>query len=378
MPSPLFKNALKAFQHQALREFRQTDAGKLVKDIERLGKGGKVSKHARDKIARKLKSAKQRELMKSILNETQAGSLISDVQKYARGSEKKELLESLFTALGPVGDLVKGLLRPSGRKLAGIDRELQSAANLLQAFGFKVQPPSRKPAAQRRAEKVDEAKELLESLGFTVEPPKRTRKRPVPEMPPVREDVTEDVRRIGGRERRYKPNDPILTGEMIPVSSSNVHSIGYIWNDDNPMKGTLQVRFLQSRKGGKSKGAGPLYYYYGVHPDVFDAFRRAASKGEFVWDRLRVRGTVSGHRYFYELKGITGGYVPRKATRYGPNEYFIRRRVKGQSRSTGQIREFESELEDQFAGRAQPQRPNFGVPNRGRSTVNRGRPSRGR
>lgn len=149
---------------------------------------------------------------------------------------------------------------------------------------------------------------------------------------------------------RGDPDDPIYRGEMIKVQSSNVHSIGYQYNDASPSKGTLLVRYLQGTK--QSKYAGPLYEYYDVHPAVFDSMRKASSKGKFVWDRLRVRGTVSGHRKQYKLAGISRGYVPRQAKRYGDNEYFVTRSVTGVN-TAGEKRQFKSGLPDRPVRRVQ-------------------------
>lgn len=147
---------------------------------------------------------------------------------------------------------------------------------------------------------------------------------------------------------RGNPDAPEYRGQMIAVTSSNVHSIGFEWNDRNPSQGTLLVRFLHKEKGGSAE-AGARYAYNGVHPSVFDSMRRAASKGKFVWDRLRVRGTVSGHRYQYRLEQAhKSGYVPRRAVRYGDREYFVGRQVTGTNTVTGQSRTLTSGRPDQF------------------------------
>jgi hypothetical protein len=143
---------------------------------------------------------------------------------------------------------------------------------------------------------------------------------------------------------RGDPDDPLYRGQMIAVQSSNVHSIGYQYNDASPSKGTLIVRYLHGKTGQKK--AGPQYEYYNIHPAVFDTFRNSASKGGFVWDRLRVRGTVSGHRKQYRLTGIVNGYIPRQAKRYGNNEYFVQRSMNATSTKTGETRKFQSSLPD--------------------------------
>lgn len=106
---------------------------------------------------------------------------------------------------------------------------------------------------------------------------------------------------------------PVIEGP-INVTSSNVHSIAYEHNqNDSYAPGNLLVRYL----GGDSKnrtGEGPLYRYHDVPVTIWKSFKLAASKGRFVWDELRVRGTISGHQYAYELAGTgNNNYVPRQA-----------------------------------------------------------------
>ena len=68
-----------------------------------------------------------------------------------------------------------------------------------------------------------------------------------------------------------------------------------------------------------------MYAYYDVPATVYTQFKSAASAGKFVWDRLRVRGTIHGHQYQYRLvsgqvsiqQGVSGVYIPRKATKRG-------------------------------------------------------------
>ena len=295
---------------------------------------------------------------------------------------RQSVWRALRSALDPLANLLRGLSgswnrggggagqppAPPGAFPAGdapdpirsnLDAAIRDAIGLLESQGYTVNAPGTQP----------------ESFGFRPadESASSVRFEPKVEMPGGGDVV------VGGRRRAANPNDPVFTGEMIPVESSNVHSIGFIWNTDDPMKGTLKVRFLHSAKGGNKKGPGPLYHYDGVHPDVFDAFIRANSKGGFVWDRLRIRGTVTGHRFHYELKGITNGYVPRKATRIGKNEYFVGRSAKFRNKN-GEVREFSSSLPDQFVqnlgggpgnrrrgpGGFVPAEPNRGRPNRGR------------
>lgn len=73
---------------------------------------------------------------------------------------------------------------------------------------------------------------------------------------------------------------------------------------------------------GARGGRGSMYCYFDVPPNVFTRMKAASSKGKFVWDALRIRGTIYGHQYRYQLvqgqvtPGV-GVYIPRKATRKG-------------------------------------------------------------
>lgn len=146
---------------------------------------------------------------------------------------------------------------------------------------------------------------------------------------------------------------------MIPVRSSNVHSIGYEWPDDSQggrRNGNLLVRFLGGT-GKQRTGHGALYRYKDVPREIFLAFQRAASKGAFVWDELRIRGSVAGHQYDYELAG-TGGdnYVPRQAglKRGQHGEFYLPRNFAGR-RSTlpeRQVRGARSTLTKDFRKKA--------------------------
>lgn len=166
---------------------------------------------------------------------------------------------------------------------------------------------------------------------------------------------------------RFKITDPEITGEMVPVTSSNVHSIGFQMNLKNPLASILLVRYLQGVRGNSQvKVAGPTYGYAGVHPKLFRQFTIANSYGKFVWDELRIRGTIAGAQYRYTLLQAVGGNIPRRALLINGIQY-LKRRVK---QTTDGKRTVRSELNHERIG---PYRPNA----RGASKVNRGNPDRG-
>jgi hypothetical protein len=263
---------------------------------------------------------------------------------------------STLKALGPAAPIVDLLLRAGGH--------------------FPGAKPDSVPDAAALEEALDAAEAFLRKHRphlFGESPGEGVRMQPDDRPLFEFQDAEDNTRRqVGGRTIYVSPDDPLATGEMIPVESSNVHSIGYDWNEANPMKGTLKVRFLQGdrKRGGKAKVAGPEYRYENVHPYVFEAMRRASSKGKFVWDRLRIRGSVSGHQFRYKLTGVAQGYVPRQATLRREsgelNQYFEKRRVTANTPSGKRV--ITSQLETRKMGRYQPDL---------RKVMSRGAPNRG-
>lgn len=70
--------------------------------------------------------------------------------------------------------------------------------------------------------------------------------------------------------------------DMIPVASSNIEAIGYAVDFRR-----LYVRF----------GDGAEYSYDSVPRAVYEAFLAAPSKGRFLWDVVRGKGTDSVYAY---------------------------------------------------------------------------------
>jgi hypothetical protein len=314
-------------------------------------------------------------------------------ERYARKRADEEILQQVFNALGPLGRVFEALLRPRGKPLTGnIQREQETAIKFLEAFGHHVIRPPGSKATEKQKERAF-AKQV-EKLGFKVVPattmPQTPPTTPTPGLKPLpgwaeharaqqakpqkpyeparRPRTTIDINFGDGKMRRVKLDDPIVTGEMVKVVSSNVYAIGFDINQHSPVIGTLKVRFWQT-EGATARGAkvpGALYYYYNVPTDIFRRFQRAASKGKFVWDNLRIRGTVSGHKFDYSLQGIARGYVPRKATLTAEGEIFAKRHFLGENTKTGERRLFQSQetaMVRPFNGRpnnGRPQGPNRG------------------
>lgn len=74
--------------------------------------------------------------------------------------------------------------------------------------------------------------------------------------------------------------------EIVYVSSSNVVAAAYDARTE-----VLMVEFRRYIKGaGAIAGGGPRYEYAGVNEATWRSFKRAGSKGKWVWSALRRRG----------------------------------------------------------------------------------------
>jgi hypothetical protein len=258
-------------------------------------------------------------------------------------------IEQLLTAI--LGGVQRGQ-RTFGNTLGGRDRGgvRGIVAEVLRRAGYSVTdtgvvlPPSGRmgspPPLPRR----------------TTPPPKPPKKPPsaVPPQPPQGEPPGGKPSPTG--KSRLKPQQPAKPGEeaeyaeeILTPQSSNVYSFSY-YRASGDKLGTLYVTFKASKlnpdglrhvkghggrqqlrgtlgsthSGGKSNEPGSQYGYYRVPPAIFTRMKAAVSKGKFVWDALRIRGTIYGHQYAYSLvqgQIVTGGksglYVPRRATQEG-------------------------------------------------------------
>lgn len=107
-----------------------------------------------------------------------------------------------------------------------------------------------------------------------------------------------------GKEREQLLKDPVnrfvQQAEKITngrdFSSSNVQ-----WCQYEIERNTLTISFQD----------GSVYEYYGVFPQEAKSLFQSRSKGTWVWDNLRIRGTVYGHR-----KQYTQIQNPRKGPRW--------------------------------------------------------------
>ena len=338
MGSPL----ITAAQKLALREWERSTLGQLMAQLSGRRAAGNAAPRELRELYNDLRQVAGQHPARRLFSEVLGENTAREVERYAAGGGWGGFLN----ALGPLGSLIRSMASP--KKLFGavdLDRELEAAATVIKAFGGGVLPPNATIAEQRAIA------ERLKSLGWQVDEPGKpgTPAGAPPKKPPKSRRVTEDVDFGNARPKLIRKDDEVFTGEMIEVESSNVHSIGFRVDDPEQMRtrtGTLLIRFLATHPGGPRVGPGPMYEYRNVPVEVFLRFRKAASAGKFVWDNIRVRGTVSGHQYAYDLADIQGSYVPRQAglKRGQSGEWFLTRTFTG----------IKSKLPPQMAGMTGP------------------------
>lgn len=112
------------------------------------------------------------------------------------------------------------------------------------------------------------------------------------------EQRNEERRRyLAEQEAMLDPLARFLHGEMVSVISSNVSQIQYDFD--------LKLLYVIYLNGG-------WYQYALVTPEEAAAFFNAGSKGKWVWDVLRQRGTQFGWKKPYTFMGFNlGGYKPK-------------------------------------------------------------------
>lgn len=160
-----------------------------------------------------------------------------------------------------------------------------------------------------------------------------TRQKPVEYVP----DTAYNDYTLGGLMTFPDDEDNFWDSEILTPESSNVYSFAY-----DKRRGILYVTFRAPGEaismvrgtntctgeeysyGVRPNERGPMYAYGSaarpIPETLYNEMVSATSKGRFVWDRLRVCGSVWQHQYPYALvsPSMAGEmYVPRKATKLG-------------------------------------------------------------
>jgi hypothetical protein len=261
-------------------------------------------------------------------------TMVQTMEQYRRrGAAEWRVVKRFLASLGPAGALIRSMVEPN-QPAPKIQRHLRQAAALIKAWGGNVIPGGWGSVAEITGG-IESSITNLQHRGYQVARPGQ---RVHPRMHPAAAEAQPEERtvRINGVE--YPKNHPVVTGKFVRApSSTNVYEFGY--DVDNHF---LYVRYQESHERGTRGGPGPLYRYTAVLPYQFITLYNAGSKGRWVWDNLRIRGTISGHQHGWELVGVMEGQmVPRRATvkpvmgttrggrpkKLGSQEWFVLRQV---------------------------------------------------
>jgi hypothetical protein len=389
MPSPLFQLAARAARTAAVRGFEQSDMGKLMRAVKA---GGARRNRAIATAAKRYGRHQNPAVLIRDAMGTPLRDIVAEVRRYSKKSATRAAIDAVLKLMGPEGELIR-TLTGSGSK-SDLQAQLEAAARLLQAHGHVVISPKGTDPLGDYATGAEGLIEYLESIGHQVDQPGTPEKIGQPDRPrggrqddaafpfgakpdksgqveipmeglPPGKHISEG---LPGGKIKLPANHPAVTGDEVRVKSSNVYSVMY-----DAERAILYVRFLDTEGRGTGKKVqrpGSLYRYLHVTPREFaDLYgERNGSPGGWVWQHLRIRGTVSGHQKPYSLVGVVRGYVPRQATYVGGGrEMWMKRRL-----HAGGGRWLLSEREDQLVpdwayrqGAPDTGAPNAGKPNTG-------------
>lgn len=245
----------------------------------------------------------------------------------------KEAVSNMWSSFNETGGFV-----PSGSSVptAAIFAESQRL----------IDESRRKAEEQRR--KIDAQKAL--ELALALEEEERRNKQSASHGADL---GNEDVPGGGFEENGLRPQpSPSSYAGSVPLPARQIWGQSGLWasrgdwkliqNSDNVYAIRYDIEneslFIQFKHWappmpfGAQNGPGPIYEYKGVSiPEAHSIFA-SNDVGEWLWDRLRIRGTWSGHQKPYRLVSISHGYLPRKATanyKGTGEEWFVRRQTWG-------------------------------------------------
>ena len=338
--SPLFKTASRDIQRAAARNFQNSDYGKLINEVRQAYRRPQTEQQIAG-ILRKYKNLSPRRALEQIAGSDFA-SVVRTVEQYGkRGGLPKDIIAGFLKSLGPAGNILKALAFSSKSDLGARDT-ISSLTQLLRAFGGEAIMPEGWHNVRDVNRGIEASIQKLQSMGYTVFKPGEEPAGRGMGPQPVKATRFSDKRRTvdltmgTNAQQRFGRDHPIVTGAMVETpDSTNVYEFGYDYE-----AATLYVRYKAAAAPKERRSApGPLYAYYAVTPEQFLAIYKTkeGGTGEWIWDNLRERGTVSGHQKDYRLVGVMGEYVPRKATlKLNPitkqkEEWYIPRMVKTQT-----------------------------------------------
>jgi hypothetical protein len=292
---------LSKLQGEARAAFRGTKLGKILTETKRSLDRGTANVKSIMTAGSQMSQMTGQQVTRDLMEQMGLGNAWQMIERYAG----KDAWRQIMGALKGPAKIIEAIARKQTVKPQDIPiPELEVAINLVKAFGYGVVKPGGSVGLSPQAPDVAALDPMVQQQIIKQEARQKRILGRLPGWPGAR-----------GREETLAQPQPMpevnMQTEMIEVSSSNVHSIGFRY--ENSDIGTLLVRYLAVLPDGRRGGPGSLYGYYKVPSILFERFKQAASKGKFVWDNLRIRGTKSGHKFNYDLEGVVKDYVPRRA-----------------------------------------------------------------
>jgi hypothetical protein len=331
MPSPLFAEAGRQVKRMLTEQFRRSQFGQLAQQVARTRRRPAAGEQVRYALRQFRRQATDPTAIIRGMMGAEFGQVVHQLRRYAkRDGDHQRAVQDFLGMMGPAGKLIQGLVgAPAGGSTATINREIRLAIDLIRAFGGEVLPGENWGSVEDVDRGLQAAQQRLSEFGVEFLPPGESERGTAARRPTSPETERRKFVTAEGKQYGVRPDHPLLTGEMVRTPrSTNVYEFGY---DIESL--FLYVRFQDhsGRSGGRRGGGGggslsgggppgALYRYHGVTPQEFLSLYAVRSKGggggpgDWVWDVLRVRGTVHAHHKDYALVGIMGGYVPRKAT----------------------------------------------------------------
>lgn len=189
------------------------------------------------------------------------------------------LFQKLFSKiLGPrvASSILRPTIEPAGEQVPSIE-EMKERIQAENAEGFKE---LRRKIAAGKDEMLEGIKRKAQTAG---------------------EAITEELKRRGDEAVRRNPwysfthlGVPLVRG--LNFTSSNVSRVIYDIEHES-----LYVTYASGHRTD-----GRTYRYWTVTYREAAALYNSASKGRYVWDNLRIRGTLLGHRKNYALVEAMG------------------------------------------------------------------------
>ncbi|MBE41824.1 MAG: hypothetical protein CL480_11045 [Acidobacteria bacterium] len=258
--------------------------------------------------------------------------------KKGGGQSKGGMFRQLGRKFGPFGELIGMVADVLSGGEKPRQREIEDAVRILTEEGFNVTPGGRRAVPESDIPHAPSVIRPRQSQPPSV----TTRRQPSPlrvrgeDTWPDESVITTLPTRVRGAFDHVPSDVQGLSPEIETPESSNVYSVQYDYtsglmyvrfNAASPVIGYKDMTSIcsgqQYRCGIRPHAPGPLYSYGGagrrIPENKFEEFVSAASKGQWVWENLRVCGSQWQHRFPYTLTDVPGGfqYIPRKATRRG-------------------------------------------------------------